>query len=61
MYEKLSQNIEHLSKWFYITTMILAIGVAMLPTTLMSMINYYVYDMGDESFEIPSPMMYVRK
>lgn len=59
VYRKLNRNIEQLSKWCAIVAMSSFFGVSMLPMTVMSLINYYVYDMADDSFYTFSPMMYV--
>lgn len=58
MYMKLNEKIDWLSKWLYMIGIVLALAVYFCPIIVMSYIKYYVNDLKEESFEMPSPMMY---
>lgn len=59
MYEQLNQKIESMSKWlrFFMISMLYA--SAFIPIFCQSLFNYYVNDMGEESFKLTFPFMYV--
>lgn len=55
-YRELIEKIDGMSKMVYILliiSMIVGIGIA-LPVTA---VNYFVYDMGDDSYFLPVPVM----
>lgn len=59
VYEEISVKIEILSKRMFCGMMSLIVFTMMLPVICLGLVNYYVLDMKDESFELPSPMTYV--
>lgn len=54
-YAKFSDKIERMSKLFYLVQVKIGFAVNMLPTLLISMVNYYILDMEDESFLLTFP------
>lgn len=58
-YENLLSKIEHVSKWMYILLLSSSFFANLLPTITISFINYYLYDLKDESFNLSYPMMCV--
>lgn len=57
MYKKLNRKIEKFSKLLYRIVMGSIIYGFLLPPIGLGLINYYVLDKQDESFELPTPMM----
>lgn len=57
MYKKLIRKIEKFSKLLYRIVMGSIIYGFLLPPIGLGLINYYVLDKQDESFELPTPMM----
>lgn len=58
-YGDLSAKIELMSKFFhFILTKLTVIGL-MGPSTLLSFLNYYLNDLGDDSFSLPVSALYV--
>lgn len=59
IYKKLKQKIEKLSTWSCNTMISATIFVFLIPSICVSFVNYYVYDMDDESFDLAVPMKYI--
>lgn len=59
IYTKLNEKIERVSKWSYIALVYIAFGGCGLCSLFVSYINYYIFDLKDESFLVPTPLMYV--
>lgn len=51
MYDELNAKIERLCKWLYIALVRVALAGTMLPPLLITLVNYYIYDLGDESIQ----------
>lgn len=61
MYAELSEKIELITKFMYFAVVKLTpIGV-MVPALIITIVNYSVYDLGNESFFLPILVMYVSK
>lgn len=58
-YIKLNEKIERLSKWFYFALIYTSFGGCGLASIAGSYINYHVFGLGDGSFLVPTPLMYV--
>lgn len=58
MYTALNEKIEHTSKWIRFIIKLITVLVA-LPNLLVSYINYFIYDLEEESFILACPMLYV--
>lgn len=58
MYTKLIAKIEQISKLIYFVTVQLSYVGGVLPPLLLTLINYFIYDLHDESFQ-EIQMMYV--
>ena len=56
---KLNENIEKMSKWLHFIVGKLSIAGLLLPTLLITIVKYFILDFGDESFFLPTPILYV--
>lgn len=56
-YDGINAKIEWLSKWMHIFVVNVVIPAAVLPAFVATCINYFVYDLGEESYLLPSPAM----
>lgn len=57
MYSNLSEKIKHISKWTYVFMMqIIVVGFAS-GTLASCYANYYIFDLKEESFILPVPLM----
>lgn len=56
VYRELDAKIELIQKWCYIILCEVNMVVGAVPIFLLSMINFYVLDRGEESFYLPWPM-----
>lgn len=54
-YAVLNGKIEQVSIWIHFCMMYLSVVGAMGPPFILSMINYFVYGLGDESFYLTYP------
>lgn len=59
MYNKLNEKIEHFTKWTYISLVYFTVAGSMIPSLFVSFIDYYIYDLKDESFQLGFQIMYV--
>lgn len=57
VYTQLNEKIERISKWIYLAVLVVSIGGVGLFTILLSYINYFIFDMEDDSFIVPIPLM----
>lgn len=57
MYIALIAKIERFSQLIYIGTIKLTIPGLMIPAICITLINFFVYDFGDDSFFLPFPVM----
>lgn len=56
-YNKLNVKIERMSEFFhFILTKLTIIGI-MTPSLIITIDNYFIYDLGDESYYISCPML----
>lgn len=60
-YAKLAMKIEWMSKFFYIILMKISFVTYNFSALLMSLVNYFILNLGDESFYVQYPTMYVDK
>lgn len=58
LYAKLSNKIERMSKIIYFIKIKIALPLNTLPSLLITIFNYYVLDMQDESFLLSFPILY---
>lgn len=57
MYNGVNVKIERLSKLIhFVLTKLTVVGLE-LPALAITMINYFVYDLSEESFFLPEPLM----
>lgn len=57
MYIALNERIEQFSQLFYTGSIKLTIPGLMVPAIFITLINFFVYDFGDDSFFLPFPVM----
>lgn len=60
-YSDLVNNIERMSRFFHFVLTKLTVAGVVLPDLLITLGNYFIYDLGDESYYLSAPMMYVLK
>lgn len=56
LYQALNEKIERTTKLLYTICMIVNILVILLASLIVSMINYYYFDLGEKSFVLPYPI-----
>lgn len=59
MYSKMFERIEEISRFFHFVMLKLTFIGIVLPALLTTVVNYFINDMGSESYLLPSPSMYV--
>lgn len=58
-FSDVSDRIERMSKFFhFVLTKLTLVGVV-APSAIMTVYNYYINDLGEESFYLPVSVMYV--
>lgn len=57
-YAKLNETIEQLSK-FGCTALLFSLVIFLFPPLIFTAINYYIFDLGEESFYLFFPFGYV--
>lgn len=58
-YIKINLNIEQISKIFNLLLTKLTTTGIILPCVIITAINYFIFDLGEDSFYLPIPVMYV--
>lgn len=58
LYEKLNVKIERMSNVTHFILFKLTFLGAVIPSILSTIVNYFVYDLGDKSFVLPISVMY---
>lgn len=58
-YTKLNEKIEWASGWYYFLLVKFSSLGCMIPAVFLTIVNYTIYDMGDESYFLPLPIAYV--
>lgn len=58
-YCNLKQKIELFSEIYYIGVVKLSMSGVVLPSVVSSFINYFIYNMGEDSFFLSYPIVYV--
>lgn len=56
-YSELSQQIEWASELFFTVLMKISYPANMVPALVLTYVNYFVLDLGDDSFYLPFPTM----
>lgn len=59
-YIELNEKIERMSKIVHFFIVKVVYVQSFLPPILITMINYFIYDLKDDSFYMVIPMMFVR-
>lgn len=58
---EIDENIELISNVIHFVTTKLTIAGLLLPPLVLTAINYFIYDFGDESYVLPYPVMCVHQ
>lgn len=59
IYTELNANIELATKWCHILLVNVDLVGVIVPPFLVSYVNYFIFDRGDEAFMLSWPLMYV--
>lgn len=59
MYMELTEKIERMSKLVYTIFVEASLAGLITPPMLITLVNYFIYDLNDESYHLPTPVMYV--
>lgn len=60
MYIELNKQIEQMSRLFHFIAMKISVPSTTIPALLLTLFNYFILDLGNESYYLASPMMYVQ-
>lgn len=60
-YRRLNADIERVSEMYFLIAAKFSIPAAILPAIILTLLNYFVYNLDDESYSMPSPLLYVLK
>lgn len=58
-YMTVNGKIEKMCKTLELVFVKISVAIPFIPTIMMSTVNYYVFDLGNESFFLPCPILYV--
>lgn len=58
-YVKVNEKIERGSKIIYCILPEISFAGVVIPPLLITSVNYFIYDLKDESYLLPFPVMYV--
>lgn len=61
MYSELNNKIERFTTLMHLFMVKFSIAGIVLPAVFVTFLNYYVYHLDDESFYLPTRVMYVRE
>lgn len=61
IYSELNEKIERFTTLMHLFMVKFSIAGIVLPAVFVTFLNYYVYHLDDESFYLPTRVMYVRK
>lgn len=56
---ELNEKIERMSKLVYSIFVEASLVGLVIPPLLITLVNYFVYDLSEESYFLPTPVMYV--
>lgn len=59
MYNEMSEKIEKVSEILYFVLVKMTVPGVLLPSCLITIYNYFILDLKDESFFLPFPIAYV--
>lgn len=59
IYNEMSERIEKVSEIFYFVLVKMTVPGVLLPSCLITIYNYFILDLKDESFFLPFPIAYV--
>lgn len=61
MYTELNEKLERMSKFVYTVFVEASLAGLIIPPLLITLVNYFIYDLSEESYFLPTPVMYVRE
>lgn len=56
LYQALNEKIERTSKLMFMILMKIVVPVTLVPPFIISVVNYYMLELGEESFRTPTPI-----
>lgn len=60
VYLEMVENMDEMAYWTYFIFTRLTFPIFVLSNLLLTAVNYFVLDMGSESYFLPSPILYVQ-
>ena len=57
-YQDFLEKIEQMSQLLYIVVAKLVALITFVPALIVTLVNYFVYNLGDDSYFLPMPLMY---
>lgn len=60
-YLEMNENMDKMAHWTYFIFTKLTLPIFILSNLLLTAVNYFVLDMGEESYFLPSPILYVKR
>lgn len=55
----MNEKMDKMASWTYFISAKLTFPIFVLSNLLLTMVNYFILDLGDESYFLPSPILYV--
>lgn len=59
MYIEMNEKVERISRLVYTIFVEASMAGLLIPPLLITLVNYFVYDLNEESYFLPTPVMYV--
>lgn len=59
MYNEINEKIERTSKLVYTIFVEASIVGLIVPPIIITLVNYFIYDLKEQSYFLPTPVMYV--
>lgn len=60
-YTQLIKIIEYICELFYLALLKISIPTIMLCALIVTLINFFILDLGDDAYYLPFPTMYVKR
>lgn len=58
MYNEMNEKIERISKLVYSIFVEASIAGLVVPPLLITLVNYFIYDLKEDSYFLPTPVLY---
>lgn len=57
IYDELNMKIERMCNWVHLVFVDASLAGFLLPAVILTNVNYFIHDMEEESFTLPTPVM----